>query len=215
MTKYVDTNGLSQALQAFYDNGISPLEGDVSDLKTHMSVDFTFSSVAAMNAAIQAGTVPNGATIYVGGSSSSSGDNSGNTEGGGTGENTGGATLTLTANAVSGYDVGLDKVRVYSDANTYQDYTSYNNIGVTPGQKVVFFHDSTNDWYYNDTEGRTSLGTGECCYITVPSNATGSATLTITSGYLDNNYYELLNYYGDLGTGWIEECYPTLGDGLS
>ena len=84
----------------------------------------------------------------------------------------------------------ITKVRVYETTTKYTDYTTYNNMIVYRGQKVVLYHSSSRMWM----TGYTDLGTCESCYFNVPSTASGSASLNI-------KYLNACEPYAPTGSG--------------
>ena len=130
------------------------------------------------------------------------------------------AKPTLSLTSVTG---GLKKLRVYSSSSTYTDYTSYTNVPVYEGQKVVFYHDNSKGWSYRDLSSNIGalidLGTGPACRLIVPVSATGPATLSMyvntqTSGYSQLDFSWTSSSSSDPGTsGWVRSsaCYPVLG----
>lgn len=111
----------------------------------------------------------------------------------------------------------LTVINVYDANNTLK--ATYNNpmtriIEVFGGGKIQFFHDSGHWWYYQPVDKGSvydivDIGKGESCFVDVPSNAKGNATLYF-SNHAYGQYSDELNYYVSGTTGWIKSanCYP-------
>ncbi len=120
------------------------------------------------------------------------------------------ATAFLTVNGTH----ALTKVRVYDKFGNYHDYTSYSNIPVYPGYDVALLHASTSKWcaWYDSTsvaklnhvyawQNCRDFGVGEAYTFTVPSDASGSATLGVYDGdYAETRPTFNMNY-GFIDTG--------------
>ncbi|MCR4675470.1 MAG: InlB B-repeat-containing protein [Lachnospiraceae bacterium] len=109
----------------------------------------------------------------------------------------------------------ITKIRVYNSSTTYTDYTNPSvgtlwipTLDVTPGQKVVFYHKSYSAiWDYDDKGSNYQfLGYALAVYFTVPSSASGDATLSLFSDKDTARF----SYYNNNTTGWVKDCYPAL-----
>ena len=109
---------------------------------------------------------------------------------------------------------GITSIKTYYSngklANQYDRILSSYTYEAYQGGKVVFTHNSSFTWRYSDVPGSSYLlGSGSYCRFTVPSGASGIATLCIDS---DIGSFKFNHLYLYMSSGWVTGVTPELGE---